>query len=153
MFKLKSSDVTTHAIIDILHPMAATNGEFIRHDALCKVAVTHARSFLGVLLIDGKGNSFLPNDHERQLVLDHYKPKELKYKYLYVIQGDFGQGWEDVEEIDKHGKGKEESCATVNGKPYTPLRYVRYQIALYRESQPDFSYRIINRRVLNGKES
>jgi len=135
MFKLLSSDVTTHAIIDILQPMAATTGEFIRHDALCKVAVTHARNFLGVLLIDGKGNSYVPNDHERQLVLDHYKPKSLQ-RYdgepCYLIQKKLDSGqWEDIFVMEKFGEPS--------------LKQIKLILKRFRATHPGNYYRLIEK--------
>ncbi len=54
-----------------------------------------------------------------------------KYVYLFVIQGNWGFGWED-EDAD-------ESALAA----YANLR-------LYRENQPDVSHRMIQRRELRA---
>ena len=58
-------------------------------------------------------------------------PKQTKYKYVKVIQGYFGSGWEDVSEYDK----QEFYC-------------VKNDLKEYRLSNTG-SYRVIDRRILN----
>ena len=57
--------------------------------------------------------------------------KQNKYSYIKVIQGNFGNGWEDVSEYDK------QEFATVKN-----------DLKEYRLSNTG-GYRVINRRVLN----
>ena len=57
--------------------------------------------------------------------------KQTKYKYVKVIQGYFGYGWEDVSEYGKSGF-------------YT----VKNDLKEYRLSNTG-AYRVIDRRVLN----
>ena len=57
--------------------------------------------------------------------------KQTKYRYVKVIQGDFGYGWEDVSEYDKQD---------------FPL--VKNDLKEYRLSNTGV-YRVIDRRVLN----
>jgi hypothetical protein len=73
MFNFISTDSTPSGIVDILHPMTATCGEFVRHDRLCKVAVTHTRQH-GMLMaiLKPDGNSYPLNEHERFLVKEFY---------------------------------------------------------------------------------
>lgn len=59
--------------------------------------------------------------------------KKNKYCYLWVIQGFFGYGWEDVSEYDK--------------SEYSYLD-VRHDLQEYRISS-NHAYRIIKRRELN----
>ena len=57
--------------------------------------------------------------------------KQTKYKYVKVIQGYFGQGWEDVSEYDKSG-----------------FIQLKNDLKEYRLSNTG-AYRVIDRRVLN----
>ena len=57
--------------------------------------------------------------------------KQTKYKYVKVIQGYFGYGWEDVSEYDKQDSS-----------------LVRKDLKEYRLSNTGV-YRVIDRRVLN----
>ena len=54
-----------------------------------------------------------------------------KYVYLWVVQGHYGQGWEDenAEEDSKNG---------------------RRSLREYRENMPQYPHRLIQRRELNG---
>lgn len=55
-----------------------------------------------------------------------------KYLYLYVVQGHYGFGWEDV-------------AAGTRAEARTNLRE-------YRENDPDHAYRMVHRRELNADE-
>ena len=57
--------------------------------------------------------------------------KQTKYKYVKVIQGYFGYGWEDVSEYDK-----------------ADFYAVKNDLKEYRLSNTG-AYRVIDRRVLN----
>ena len=57
--------------------------------------------------------------------------KQTKYKYVKIIQGRFGYGWEDVSEYDK-----------------ADFSIVKNDLKEYRLSNTG-AYRVINRRVLN----
>ena len=57
--------------------------------------------------------------------------KQTKYKYVKVIQGYFGYGWEDVSEYDK-----------------SDFPLVKKDLNEYRLSNTGV-YRLIDRRVLN----
>ena len=57
--------------------------------------------------------------------------KQTKYKYVKVIQGNFGCGWEDVSEYDKED-----------------FSVVKNDLKEYRLSNTG-AYRVIDRRVLN----
>lgn len=54
-----------------------------------------------------------------------------KFTYLNVVQGDYGQGWEDL------------TASEDRKEALTDLR-------AYRENVPDHSHRIIRRRVNNS---
>lgn len=54
--------------------------------------------------------------------------KPRKTKEVYVIQGNYGQGWEDVTEEDKYFEGKE-------------------RLKEYNENEPEYPHRKIVRRV------
>ena len=64
--------------------------------------------------------------------------KQNKYSYLYVLQGHYGQGWEDLtaEEIPK-------------GKAYLAYRAIKQTKREYMENEGG-NYRIIRRREING---
>jgi len=53
-----------------------------------------------------------------------------KYEYVKVIQGNYGLGWEDLCEYDKHDK------------------QIYKDIKEYRICSPNYPHRIINRRNL-----
>ena len=57
--------------------------------------------------------------------------KQTKYKYVKVIQGNFGYGWEDVSEYDKQD-----------------FSLVKNDLKEYRLSNTG-TYRVIDRRILN----
>ena len=57
--------------------------------------------------------------------------KQTKYKYVKVIQGNFGYGWEDVSEYDKQD-----------------FSLVKNDLKEYRLSNTG-AYRVIDRRILN----
>ena len=57
--------------------------------------------------------------------------KQNKYRYLKLIQGNFGYGWDDVSEYDKQD-----------------FSLVKNDLKEYRLSNAG-SYRVINRRILN----
>ena len=52
-----------------------------------------------------------------------------KYEYIRVVQGNYGKGWEDV---------------TAEASPKQAL----VQLRTYRENEPQYSHRMISRRVL-----
>lgn len=59
------------------------------------------------------------------------KQKVNKYLYLHVIQGIYGPyGWEDVDQSESY-------------------REARINFRLYRENEPDYPHRMIQRRELN----
>lgn len=55
-----------------------------------------------------------------------------KYIYLYVIQGSYGQGFEDVDQSDSYQEA-------------------RHNYKLYRENETQYPHRLIQRRELNPK--
>ena len=57
-----------------------------------------------------------------------------KYRYLYVLQGHYGQGWEDLSAADRNLKGRRE---------------IMSDLRAYRENEGG-CYRIIKRRELNN---
>ena len=57
--------------------------------------------------------------------------KQNKYRYIKLIQGNFGYGWEDVSEYDKQD-----------------FSLVKNDLKEYRLSNTG-SYRVIDRRILN----
>lgn len=67
-----------------------------------------------------------------------------KYDYLYVLQGDYGQGWEDLTAEDKHGEHTRDG-AKLRG-PWDRIRQSRRE---YRENEGG-TYRIIERRELRA---
>ena len=55
-----------------------------------------------------------------------------KYLYLWVIQGDYGYGWDDLSQYDfKNGKE------------------MLYDFTAYRQNEPEYNHRFIQRRELN----
>ena len=60
--------------------------------------------------------------------------KRNKYIYMAVLQGNYGQGWEDLVEADVNNKEE--------------LKELRADVAEYAENEP-YPHRIIRRRVLN----
>lgn len=60
-----------------------------------------------------------------------------KYNYLYVIQGNFGYGWEDESEYDKKEYSRHD---------------VQKDLKEYRLACPQGSHRIIERRELNKED-
>lgn len=65
-----------------------------------------------------------------------------KYTYLYVLQGDYGYGWEDLAAEDKHSEKNEHG---------TPWQRIKQNKKEYIENERG-AYRIIERRELNEKE-
>ncbi len=55
--------------------------------------------------------------------------KPTKYEYLHVVQGHYGQGWEDV-------------CQSLSH------REARGDLRAYRENCPEYAHRMIGRREL-----
>ena len=53
-----------------------------------------------------------------------------KYNYLFVTQGNYGQGWEDIDQSESR-------------------RDLVVNYRLYRDEEPGYSHRIIRRRELN----
>lgn len=62
-----------------------------------------------------------------------------KFIYAYIVQANYGYGYEDIEKIDKHEK--------YHG--YTPEQYARYLKHEHWLNQKSASYRIISRRIVN----
>lgn len=60
--------------------------------------------------------------------------KQPKYEYLYVLQGHYGYGWEDLTAADKNAPGA--------------LREIKADAKAYRENERGTPIRIIERRVL-----
>lgn len=60
-------------------------------------------------------------------------PRANKYVYLYVLQGHYAHGWEDLSAVDKSERGA--------------LAYIRQERKVYRENEGG-AYRIISRREL-----
>lgn len=58
-----------------------------------------------------------------------------KYKYIKVLQGDYGYGWDDL-------------CFYEENDP-EQMRELKADIKAYRENEPQYSHRIIRRRILN----
>jgi hypothetical protein len=59
-----------------------------------------------------------------------FKMEDDKYTYLWVIQGDYGSGWEDIDQ-DEH------YCLMLEN------------LKCYNKNEPGYTHRLINRRVLN----
>lgn len=57
-------------------------------------------------------------------------PRKNKYIYLHVIQGNYGYGFEDVDQSESY-------------------KDARTNFRLYRENEPQYSHRMIQRRELN----
>ena len=60
--------------------------------------------------------------------------KTNKYIYLFVIQGDYGQGWEDVDQSENYKEARE-------------------NYRLYKSEEPVYAHRMIKRRELNPEWS
>ena len=58
------------------------------------------------------------------------EPRKNKYRYLFVIQGSYGQGWEDVDQSEVWKEAHE-------------------NYRLYRENETMYPHRMIRRRELN----
>ncbi len=56
-----------------------------------------------------------------------------KYEYLFVVQGHYGYGWEDLTQSEKWGEAKSDLKA-------------------YQENETDYPHRMIERRELNEKK-
>lgn len=80
--------------------------------------------------------------HRQALAVDHLVEVEdtMKYEYFAVIQGNFGQGWEDISiyatDSNYHMRDK------------TQIGIVKHDIQEYRASSQGI-YRVIYRRVRN----
>lgn len=62
--------------------------------------------------------------------------KANKYKYVYILQTNYGTRFEDEFEFsDEEG--------------YDTMKDRKSMLKCYRDNQPQYSHRIINRRVLN----
>lgn len=59
--------------------------------------------------------------------------KTRKFNHLFVIQGAYGQGWEDVSAYDYPKERKE----------------ARSDLRAYRENEPQYRHRMIRRRERN----
>lgn len=67
--------------------------------------------------------------------------KPRKYRYLYVLQGDYGYGWEDLSAEDKN-----DWPDVLNGPG--PMARIRQTRKEYRENEGG-TYRIVERREAN----
>lgn len=56
--------------------------------------------------------------------------KKEKFTYLYVVQGHYGQGWEDEDQSETYAEA-------------------RASLSLYYANMPEYQHRIISRRTLN----
>lgn len=56
---------------------------------------------------------------------------DTKYRYLHVLQGNYGQGWEDICQSEDRAEMVSDRRA-------------------YRENAPEYPYRIIGRRELRN---
>ena len=63
------------------------------------------------------------------------KTRQNKYRYLVILQGNYGYGWDDLVTYD-----------TANADWYNDLRADR---KAYRENEPQYPHRTIHRRELN----
>lgn len=57
-----------------------------------------------------------------------------KFKYEYVIQANYGYGWDDVDYHEKNAQG---------------FKDAKHNLKLYRENEPSAQHRLITRRTLN----
>lgn len=73
-------------------------------------------------------------------------PRANKYEYLYVLQGDYGHGWEDLAAEDK-ADPVERIEGGKRTKYVTPWDRIRQTRREYIENEGG-TYRIIERRVL-----
>lgn len=64
-------------------------------------------------------------------------PAVAKYVRAVVVQGDYGQGWEDVSTASQPG--------------HAGFVEARQTVKEYRENEPRYPHRIVNRRVLREK--
>ena len=62
--------------------------------------------------------------------------KQNKYSYFYVLQGNYGYGWDNLMEWDK-------------SKDDLPYRSSREHLTWYRQNEKQALHRIIERRELN----
>lgn len=60
--------------------------------------------------------------------------KQTKYRYLYVLQGNYDYGWDDLMEFD--------SDSTIKDR--------KDMLKTYRENEKQYSHRIVERRELNN---
>lgn len=64
------------------------------------------------------------------------KKKQPKYEYLYVLQGNYGYGWEDLIATEQNSQG---------------LREIKGYAKDYRENERGVPFRVIQRRVPRNK--
>ena len=57
--------------------------------------------------------------------------RERKYEYLWIVQGNYGQGWEDEAASEK-------------------FREAYADVKAYRDNCPEYPHRIIHRRELRA---
>lgn len=62
--------------------------------------------------------------------------KQNKYAYLYVLQGNYGYGWDDLMSWDQD-------------KDELAFRSSREHLKWYRQNEKQATHRIVQRRVLN----
>ena len=62
--------------------------------------------------------------------------KTNKYRYLVVLQGNYGYGWDDLVTYDTAESGW--------------MAEMKADRRAYRENEPGVSHRIVHRRELNG---
>ncbi len=70
-----------------------------------------------------------------------------KYDYLLILQGDYGQGWEDLTAEDKHGPAGSVVGDDGAFSYSSPYKRIRQTLREYRENEGG-TYRIIERREL-----
>lgn len=71
--------------------------------------------------------------------------KKNKYEYYFIVQGYYGCGWEDLDEVDK----KERYVFPANQLTCNALKYAQWLLQEYRFAYPG-PYRIISRRIRNA---
>ncbi len=69
----------------------------------------------------------------------------MKYTYLYVLKANYGYGWEDLEELNKH----ETHYIVEDGIHVSAWGYAKYLLRENLMVYPNAHYKIISRRELN----
>lgn len=83
---------------------------------------------------------FLADDTREAGIGDLTKPRSNprvnKYEYLLVLQGHYGQGWEDLTAVEKKGSGFDGDAK----------RAIKALLKNYRDNEPGTALRVINRK-------